>query len=186
MSLEYAIRKMTLRQAYAVEMKTGRMNNISPDKWDRHSAYYFDIEYNIVSRDVAESHPLGAARIMDVNGIAASGWMPITYEPDLAKQIAGIKMGSGKAFTDSRGYPLQAGDYIYTTYTEGGDIYLGKVLAFTPKSIKIALFPNINCDSYLDVGLKISNYTVKVGNAIADDDDIHELFNLPKQELLVR
>lgn len=180
MTYEYAIRNMEANPSSSFISKL----KLSDQLWHHRSILGFNIEYVPVSKEVAQADHLGARRLLDVKGNPVTGWTQMEPSEDYLKATKNLKVGSGEALKDSRGYELAAGDYVYII-SEGRGVGIGnlirlaKVMAFTPKKVKLVAFPTVDDDDNDEILVREPPYVVKVTGLVLDEPSIREDYGFP-------
>ena len=124
-----------------------------------------DLVYHPVPQDVAETHEQGVFSLVNYYGKQVTPWQFLNglKAEKVAKAVKAAK-SSAPPHEDAVGEPLAIGDYVGMTQMETADLYIGKVLAFTEKKVRV-----LSYSGYYDVLLKNASGLVKIQPHILSD-----------------
>lgn len=111
--------------------------------WGDHNENFHVTYIPATKEEAHNSQWLGVSRIINDFGYILTGWSHLRPEGFYDSNIiAAMNPANNKSpqLADSRGTLLQIGDYIRFD-SINGNRYLGKVLSFTPKNVRIVRFP---------------------------------------------
>jgi hypothetical protein len=150
MTLQYAIEEI-------VPLPTTPPGNIH--RWNS------ELVYHPVTKEVAETHENGAFSLVNYHGVQVTPWrlMNDRKAEKVAKAVKAAK-SSAPPHKDILGEELAVGDYVVITQMETADLYIGKVLAFTEKKVRV-----ISYCGYYDVLLKNPSGLAKINPVILSD-----------------
>lgn len=128
MSLQYAIEEI-------VPLPTTPPGNIN--RWNS------ELVYHPVPKEVAETDANGAFSLVNYYGERVTPWILMNgrHAEQVAKAISEAK-SSAPPHKDILGEPLAVGDYVVISHMETADLYIGKVLAFTEKKVRVLSYSN--------------------------------------------
>lgn len=146
---------------YAIEEIVPR-STTPPDNIHRWNS---DLVYHPVTQDVAETHEQGVFSLANYYGEQVTPWRLLNDKKaeKVAKAIKAAK-SSAPPHKDILGEPLAIGDYVSMSQMETADLYIGKVLAFTEKKVRVLSY----C-GYYDVLLKNPSGLAKISPVILSD-----------------
>lgn len=149
MSLQYAIEEI-------VPLPTTPPGNIN--RWNS------ELVYHPVPKEVAETDENGAFSLVNYYGERVTPWilMNSKHFERVAKAISAAK-SSAPPHKDILGEPLAVGDYVVISQMETADLYVGKVLAFTDKKVRVLSYSNYG------VILKNASGLAKISPVILSD-----------------
>lgn len=150
MTLQYAIEEIVPRS-------TTPLDNVH--RWNS------DLVYHPVTKEVAETHESGAFSLVNYYGAQVTPWrlMNDRKAEKVAKAIKAAK-SSAPPHKDILGEELAVGDYVVMSQMETADLYIGKVLAFTEKKVRV-----LSYSGYYDVLLKNPSGLTKINPVILSD-----------------
>lgn len=128
MTLQYAIEEI-------VPLPTTPPGNIN--RWNS------DLVYHPATKEVAETHESGAFSLVNYYGERVTPWilMNSRHFQQVEKAIRAAK-SSAPPHKDILGEELAVGDYVVISHMETADLYIGKVLAFTEKKVRVLSYSN--------------------------------------------
>lgn len=150
MTFQYAIEEI-------VPLPTTPLDNIH--RWNS------DLVYHPVTKEVAETHESGAFSLVNYYGAQVTPWrlMNDKMAEKIAKEVKAAK-SSAPPHKDILGEELAIGDYVSMSQMETADLYIGKVLAFTEKKVRVLSY----C-GYYGVFLKNASGLAKINPVILFD-----------------
>lgn len=150
MTLQYAIEEI-------VPLPTTPPGNVH--RWNS------QLVYHPVAKEVAETHESGVFSLVNYYGAQVTPWQFLNgpKAEKVAKAVRAAK-SSAPPHKDILGEELAVGDYVVMSQMETADLYIGKVLAFTEKKVRVLSY----C-GYYDVLLKNSSGLTKINPVILFD-----------------
>lgn len=153
-------KKNSMPYQYAIEELVPK-KNMPPERMNRWNA---DKVYHPVSKEIAETDPNGVFSLVTHQGETVTNWILLNGRQAEAVNTALEKAkSSAPPHKDIMGETLAVGDYVAMSETERPSLYIGKVVSFSEKKVRVIDY------GYYGVVLKNASGLIKIHPNVLSD-----------------